>query len=63
MDSLGLFFHIVQGCFTGTGESYECPSFSEVNLKDMGKTGQYKKHYKPQKGANLIHISWDLLFT
>ena len=30
-------FHIFQGDFTGTGAILDCPSASEVTLKDKGK--------------------------
>ena len=31
------FIHICQGYVTGTGQSYDCPSASEVTLKGMGQ--------------------------
>ena len=30
------FTHIIQDYFTATGQSYDCPSASEVTLKDIG---------------------------
>ena len=35
------FTHILKGYFTGTGASFDCPSASQVTLKDMNKIGQY----------------------
>ena len=40
------------------GQSYDCPSASEVILKDMGKIGQYKT----QQSMNHVQISWDILY-
>ena len=34
------FTHIFQGCFTATGRSHDCPSASEITLKDMGEIGR-----------------------
>ena len=39
-DSCDVFTNILQGCFTGTG-AYDCPSASEVTMKDMDKIPQY----------------------
>ena len=47
MDLCGLFTHILQGNFTGTGAiiwlPYDCPSASEVTLEDMGEIGPNTK--------------------
>ena len=34
VDSHNALTHILQGYFAGTGQSYDCPSVSEVTLKD-----------------------------
>ena len=39
------------------GQSYDCPSASEVTLKDMNEIDQNK----PQQNANNMHNSWDVL--
>ena len=36
-DLCDLYSYILQGCFTGTGASYDCPSASEVTLKNMSE--------------------------
>ena len=40
------------------GQSYDCPSASEVILKYMGKINQYQI-----KTKYCVHISWDVLYT
>ena len=35
------FHHILQGCFTGTGEILDCPSACEATLEEMSKS-KYK---------------------
>ena len=58
VDSCDLAIHILQGYFTGTGviiwllgQSYDCPSASEVTLKDndLGKIGQYQTTHRNGK--------------
>ena len=54
--------HILQGCFTGTGQSYDCPSASEATLKNMD---QYNINYscnqdKTQQNKNTVHNLWDI---
>ena len=36
------FTQIIHGHFTGTGQSYGCPSDSEVTLRDIGKIDSTK---------------------
>ena len=33
------------------GQSYDCPSASEVTLKDMGKVDRYQSHNKIQHSS------------
>ena len=47
VDSYDPFNHILKGYFTGTGAIYDCPSASEVTLKDKGIINNKAKHNKP----------------
>ena len=40
------------------GQSYDCPSASEVTLKDVG----HIDHFKPQQKENFANILWDILW-
>ena len=40
------------------GQSYDCPSASEVTLKDVGKVNQYQNHNKTQQSTNQVQDSW-----
>ena len=55
-DLYDIFSHILQGCFTGTGQSYDCPSTSEATLKDMGKMDNYWNTAKRNKAWTMCII-------
>ena len=37
VDQCDAFTYILQGCFTYTGATYDCPCVSEETRKDIGK--------------------------
>ena len=53
------FTYILQGSFTGLGQSYDCPNPSEVTMKVIGKMKHYEttKKKKTQQSVNRVHIS------
>ena len=56
-NSCDLFSHIFQGSFIDTG-SYNCPSASEITLKDMDKMDCYQITTKHE--PNHVHNSWNV---
>ena len=58
MNYLPIFFRVPSQAL---GQSHDCPSASEVSLKDMGRTGRVSNHHKTWQYANHEHILWDIL--
>ena len=55
---LPLYFRVA---LLALGQSYDCPSASEVTLKDSGKITCTKPKAKPNKAQiNCLHSSWDV---
>ena len=44
------------------GQLYDCPSVSEVPLKDMGKMHPYWTTPEHNRIMNDVHNSWDVLY-
>ena len=61
MDSRDTFNHIPRVTSLALGQSYDCPSASEVTLENMGKTTSNKPQQKTTN-TNCVHISWEVLY-
>ena len=63
MDSYELFIHILQGCCTGTGQSYDWLSAIELTLKDMGQIDCFHtttKHIKAWTMCKILDVLYIL---
>ena len=60
------FTYILQGCFTGLWQSYDCPSANEATLKNMNKwifrINNWQHNQNKRKQNRSVYISWDILY-
>ena len=63
MDSYELFYHYVQGCFTGTGAITWLPQCQWSHPEGYGWNWSAPKINETRQTINCVHVSWSVLYT